>query len=295
MLSPDTWQVRDACCHHLMDRLRRASTIEAAGIAGQLGATLLDRRRERHWTLRRLADESGVSVSHLQRMESGHPASLEAYVAVSRALGLRPAFDLVDPRRRSALARAQDPVHAAMGEAETVRLRRPERALSLDEPYQHFQFAGRADLVAWTLEPPVLLHIENRTRFPNVGEAFGAFNAKRRWLAPALADRLGIRRGFQSVTHVLAGLWSSEVIHTLRMHPSSFRSVCPDGPSAFDAWIAGAPIPPGETTIFLLFDPVPGTRNDRRWWVDLEGALRVRPRYAGYAAALAALQAHGLA
>jgi len=268
---------------------------EAAGIAGHLGATVLERRRDRHWTLRRLADESGVSSSHVQRIEAGHPASLEAYVAVSRALGLRPAFDLVDPRRRSSLARAQDPVHAAMGEAEAALLQGPGRGLSLDEPYQHFQFAGRADLVAWTLEPATLLHIENRTRFPNLGEAFGAFNAKRRWLAPVLAERLEVRRGFQSVTHVLVGLWTSEVLHSVRMHPSSFRAVCPDGSVAFDAWIAGAPIPPGVTTTILLFDPVPGTRSDRRRWVDPDGTARVRPRYAGYAEALAALQAHGLA
>jgi len=140
--SPDGSQVSGACCHGTMDG--------AAGIAGHLGATVLERRRERHWTLRRLSVESGVSTSHLQRMEAGHPASLDAYVAVSRALGLRPAFDLVDPRRRSPLTRAEDPIHAAMGEAEAALLQGPGRGLSLDEPYQHFQFAGRADVVAWS-------------------------------------------------------------------------------------------------------------------------------------------------
>jgi len=244
--------------------------------------------------LRRLSVESGVSTSHLQRMEAGHPASLDAYVAVSRALGLRPEFDLTDPRRRSPLARAEDPIHAAMGEVEAALLRRHARDLSLDEPYQHFQFAGRADLVSWTREPAALLHMENRTRFPNFGEAFGAFNAKRRWLAPALAERLGVRHGFESVTHVLAALWTSEVLHEVRMHPSGFRAICPDGPAAFRAWMEDDRIPPGVTSTFVLLDPVPGGRSHRRPWVDLE-ALRVRPRYAGYAEALAALRAQGLA
>jgi len=152
-----------------------------------------------------------------------------------------------------------------------------------------------AEFVAWTREPAALLHIENRTRFPNFGEAFGAFNAKRRWLAPALAERLGVRHGFESVTHVLVALWTSEVLHEVRMHPSSFRAICPDGPAAFRAWMEGDRIPPVVTSTFVLLDPVPGGRSHRRPWVDLEAALRVRPRYAGYAEALAALRAQGLA
>src|SRR3972149_745963 len=35
-------------------------------------------------------------------------------------------------------------------------------------PYQHYQCAGRAGLLAWERERRSLLHVENRTRFPNL-------------------------------------------------------------------------------------------------------------------------------
>ncbi len=80
-----------------------------------------------------------------------------------------------------------------MGEFEAIRLRHFGRAVSLDEPYQHFQFAGRADLVAWDLDARALLHLENRTRFPNFQDMAGTFNSKRAYLGGVLADRVGIR------------------------------------------------------------------------------------------------------
>ena len=125
-----------------------------------------------------------------------------------------------------------------MGEIEARALARPERTIAIDEPYQHYQFAGRADVLAWDAEN--LLHIENRTRFPNIQEAAGAYNAKRQYLAGALADRAGIGpRGWRSVTHVMAGLWSSEVLHAVRLRRASFAALCPDPSDALEAWLAG--------------------------------------------------------
>ncbi|HEX5828719.1 MAG TPA: hypothetical protein VFY23_14425 [Candidatus Limnocylindrales bacterium] len=78
-------------------------------------------------------------------------------------------MDLRARRGRPAVANdAQDLVHAAMGELEARALQRPGRTIAIGEPYQHYQFAGRADLLAWDAED--LLHIENRTRFPNLQE-----------------------------------------------------------------------------------------------------------------------------
>jgi hypothetical protein len=77
-----------------------------------------------------------------------------------------------------------------MGEAEARALARPGRTIAIDEPYPHYQFAGRADVLAW--EDRDLLHIENRTQFPNLQDAAGSYNAKRQYLARSLAEGLDI-------------------------------------------------------------------------------------------------------
>ena len=94
-----------------------------------------------------LAERSGVSPSMLHAIEHGAPASLPTYAAVAAALGLEPRLDLIDPRRRAVTARAEDPVHAAMGERIATQIAAHGRPVAIDEPYQHFQFAGRADLL----------------------------------------------------------------------------------------------------------------------------------------------------
>jgi hypothetical protein len=159
--------------------------------------------------------------------------------------------------------------------------------VAVDEPYQHYQFAGRGDVLAWSIERRALLHIENRTRFPNLQEAMGSYGAKRAYLAAALADRLKLRRGFDSVTHVMVGLWSTEVQHVIRLRTATFRSACPDNPEAFAAWWRGDPPASGLTSTFILLDPI-GRPRFRRW-VDLEDALRAAPRYRGCVDALNAM------
>lgn len=134
-------------------------------IAAELGAAVLGERTRRGWTLRQLADRAGLSATAVQRVETGRPAALETYARIATALGLRPEFTLVDPRhrdRRDRPLREEDPVHAAMGEVEARHLRGLGFDLSLDEPFQHYQFAGRGDLVAWSVERRALLHLENR-------------------------------------------------------------------------------------------------------------------------------------
>lgn len=156
-----------------------------------LADRLRDERRRRHWSIATLAERARLSRPMVVAMEHAQRASLDTWVALAQALGLELEMELVDPRRRGAsTACREDPVHAAMGELEAAHLQRLGFSVAIDEPYQHFQFAGRADVVAWQLDPPAMLHIENRTRFPNVGETAGSWNAKRRWLAPELAKRL---------------------------------------------------------------------------------------------------------
>jgi hypothetical protein len=224
-------------------------------------------------------------------VEHGQPASIETYAVIAGALGQELRLDLVDPRARRNLARSEDPVHAVMGEVIAERLSRAGSTVALDEPYQHYQFAGRADVLAWNVERRALLHVENRTRFPNLQEAIGAYNAKRRYLPRVIAERTGIRNGFDSVTHVIAGLWSSEVIHVIRLRPASFRAIAANGPEQFRSWWIGEPPSAGVTSSFVLFDPAPGGR--QRPFVGLDDVLApsLRARYRGYADAVQVLAA----
>jgi transcriptional regulator with XRE-family HTH domain len=257
----------------------------------ELGQQIREARRARRLTTRDLAFRSGVSRTSVYTLERGEAVSLEAAVRVATALGLRLAVDLHDPRRRELRAGPhRDVVHSAMGEFEASRFRAVRLPTRLDEPYQHYQFAGRADLVSWDVSARSILHIENRTRFPDLQESAGSFNAKRAYLAAALAERLGVR-GWASETHVMVGLWSAEVLHVLRLRTESFRSLCPDSAGAFESWWTGRPTPSGRTSTFVLLDPLVSGR--QRTYVDLETALTVRPRYRGYGEAATALAAAG--
>jgi transcriptional regulator with XRE-family HTH domain len=272
----------------------RQGAKEAAALAGHVGDRIRSERRRRRWTIRELARRAGLSPSLIGWLEAGNAGSLAAYAAVGRALGLRAELDLVDPRRRG-VVRDADPVHAAMGEALARGLARTDREIALDEPYQHYQFAGRGDVVAWSVGDRALLHVENRTRFPNLQEAFGSYNAKRRWLAASVADRVGLHAGFESVTHAIVALWSSEVLHSIRMREASFRAVCPDGSDAFERWWYGRPPLPGANSTLVVFDPIGGGRSDRRRFVGLDEALRVRGRYTDYVDAASRLRAEHMA
>jgi hypothetical protein len=173
-----------------------------------------------------------------------------------------------------------------MGEFEARRLRRLGYEVGIDEPYQHYQFAGRADVVAWHRARRALLHVENRTRFPDVQEFAGAYNAKRAYLAATIAQRVGLRK-WASETHVVAALWSADVLHATRLRLDTFRSLCPDGPAGWLGWWAGDPPTEGKTSALIVLDPMAEGRQRR--FVALSDVAAVRPRYRGYAEAAARL------
>jgi hypothetical protein len=226
------------------------------------------------------------------KVEQGRPASVVGYARLGDALGLTPRFSF-QSERSSWTQRDRDAVHSAMAEVEAQVLRARGHDVLIDEPYQHYKFAGRADVVAINRPRRALLHLENRTRFPDIQEFAGAFNAKRAYLAPELARRHGLSR-FDTVTHVVVALWSSEVLHVVRRKLATFGSLCPDAPDAFGAWWSGEP-PRGAATTFVLLDPGTAIDSRRRAWVGLQHVPIVRPRYRGYAEALAELRAIGLA
>lgn len=144
--------------------------------------------------------------------------------------------------------------------------------------------------MAWDLGARSLLHIENRTQFPNVQESLGSFGSKRAYLGAVLAERLGIgKAGWASETHVIAALWSGEVMHVLRARATTFRVACPDGLDAFGRWWSGRVVElPRLSVILALMDPAPDVRESFRF-----GSLdrmSGRPRYTDYAAAARVLE-----
>ncbi len=232
-----------------------------------------------------LASRAGLSPDMVYRVESGRPCSLDACARLAAALGRTTQLELVDRRRsgqRPSLS--VDHVHSAMGEFEAAHLRRSGMKVGLDELYQHFQFAGRADLIAWDVDARALLHIENRTRFPDFQDMAGSYNAKRAYLARAVGERLGIGR-WASETHVMCALWSAEVLHVLRLRRASFESLCPAPADAFDAWWSGEPPHRGTGSTLVVLDPLAAGR--QRVYIGLKEALTARPRYRGYAEAAA--------
>ena len=278
-------------------RQHRRSISQAAGKAltrmgASAGQLVREERLRRRWTLRLLADRAGVSAAQVQQLETGTSFSLETFARVTTALDLRPELIAPDPRRRLAgPGRDQDLVHAAMGELEVGRLRGHGFQVAIDEPYQHYQFAGRADVVAWDLAGLALLHIENRTRFPDIQDALGSYAAKRSYLGRVLAERLSIPGGrWRSESHVIAALWSAEVLHVLRLRIETFKAACPDpAASVRAAWWAGMPPEGGKTSSLLLIDPAPGISEARRF-AELDDLPRIRSRYHGYADAAARLR-----
>jgi transcriptional regulator with XRE-family HTH domain len=249
-------------------------------MAGAAGAAIREDRQRRRWSLRRLAGEAGISPARLAEIEAGEVSSLEAYARVFTALDREPELQAVDRWRRTSSRDGEDFVHAAMGEMEARRLHGYGFEVRIDEPYQHYQFAGRADVVAWDRERRALLHLENRTRFPNVQESLGAFGAKRAYLGAVLAERYGIRGGWSSETHVIVGLWSSEVLHVIRLRDATFRAACPSDDAAFRAWWSGhVPELAGVASTLVLLDPAPAVRDGFRISVP---TAATRPRHRGY-------------
>lgn len=256
------------------------------------GQDIRNERRRRQYSLRDLADRAGVSVAHLQDLESGAAVSLETYARVTTSLDLWPDLTASDPRKRQPTQRLeQDFVHAAMGELEAKRFRTHGYGVAIDEPYQHYQFAGRADVVVWDLTRRALLHIENRTMFPDIQGALGSYAAKRSYLGNVLAERLGINGGrWHSVTHVMVALWSAEVLHVLRLRTETFHAACPDPATDFHGWWAGIPAAArGVTSSLVLLDPSLDVADSRRF-ATLEDVPSVRPRVRGYADAVARLR-----
>jgi transcriptional regulator with XRE-family HTH domain len=253
---------------------------EARRVAVSFGLRVRDARLGRGWRVPELAARAGISADMVYRVEAGAAASSLTAARLAFALGRRLEIELVDPRRRARQNLEVDIVHSAMGEIEAGHLRNLGFGIGLDEPYQHFQFAGRADVVAWDVERRALLHLENRTRFPDFQDMAGAYNGKRAYLGASLATRVGIP-SWASETHAMVVLWTAEVLHVLRQRAASFRALCPHDPSSFDTWWRGIPPTSGTRSVLVVLDPLARGRQER--FIGLDRALTGRPRHRGYA------------
>ena len=257
-------------------------------MAAEAGGAFHYERRRRQLTLRELAARARLSPATIHALECGEIGSLDAYSRVSVALGLRPELRMVDPRRRDgARSRDEDPVHAAIVEALATRYAAVGYETFVDEPFQHYRFGGRADLVAVHRAGRALLHHEIKGDLPNVGETAGSWNSKRAYLASCLADRLGMA-GWSAVTHVLTFAWTAEVLHVLRIRATTFRALAPDSADSFAAWWTGRPPTSGRSSTMILWDPLDRPRAAR--WVGPEGFATARPRHRDYAGVAIALR-----
>jgi transcriptional regulator with XRE-family HTH domain len=271
-----------------------AVTARLATVASGLEAQVREARLRRRWTTERLAAKAGVSRTLVYLVERGERSTIETYARLGAALGLRLEASLDDPRSRVRPPRAEDPVHAAIVDLLAARYAAQGRLVTADEPFQHYQFAGRADLAVIDPAGPHLLHHEVKTAIPNVGELAGAWNVKRQYLARALAERHAMRDGFRSVTHVLTVAWTAECLRVLRLREASIRSLGPDDAAAFSAWWQGdVPVAPRATATVVFLDPIERPRAAA--WVGLDALGDARPRHDGYAALLGALRAAGRA
>ncbi len=68
---------------------------------------------------------------------------------------------------------------------------------------------------------------------------------------------------FLSQTHVMAGLWSAEVIHAVRLRRASFLALCPDSDERLRSWLRGEPPVRGNSSTFVLLDPLAQGRQAR--------------------------------
>jgi transcriptional regulator with XRE-family HTH domain len=268
-----------------------------ASVGAILGAEVRATRDRKRWSTERLADEAGVSRSLVYLVERGQATTLETYARLGAALGLRLEASLESGRpgaRGSTPPRAEDPVHASIVELLAARYTAKGHLVTVDEPFQHFQFAGRADVVAIDPGGPDLLHHEVKTALPNIGDLAGSWNAKRQYLAASIAQRHGFRHGFRTVTHVLTIAWTAECLHVLRLRSATFRSLGPDGPDAFARWWEGAPLADvGITATVVVLDPIDRPRAPA--WVALADLGALRPRHRDYADLLRELRTIGRA
>jgi len=89
-------------------------------ILSELGRRLALIRKQRGWPQTRLAEEAGIGVATLRRIEGGHDSQLESWLKLLRALDMTSAIDAILPENFSspmaeALAQKKRPKSSSSG------------------------------------------------------------------------------------------------------------------------------------------------------------------------------------
>jgi hypothetical protein len=80
----------------------------------------------------------------------------------------------------------------------------------------------------------------------------------------------------------MACLWSSEVLHAIRLRRATFAALCPDAPDALVAWLRGEQPRPGVTSSLIVLDPAVPFGSRRRTIAPAAEPPILEPRYRGY-------------
>ncbi len=300
LASPDTSEIRGV--RFTLDEMsprsaQRPPSQRAAALANRIavrfGERIQNRREERRWTLAVLAKAARLSIGLVHKIDAGQPGSIDSYARLATALGLD-LFDSGDQSRGSDdTHRDQDPVHAAMGEVEAKHLRRLGYVVRMDEPYQHFRFAGRADSWpgTWGAAPSCISRTERASRTSRTRSAVTTESARTSvacWPSVSGSPKGGAARRMRSSRSGHPRSFEACACASNRSWPS-VRTMSRSSPHGGQANPAA-----GRHTTLVILDPVDFGRRDQASFIGLADLGRAEPRYTGYAEAVATLRRHRL-
>lgn len=158
-----------------MDSSQGERKLEPLSDLALVGPRLREQRRQRGWSLERLAERTGLSVSTLSRLETGRRrASLEILLPVTRALGIQidgllSSSAPLDPRVKRPVVRRSgmliEPLSQESSPAHTFKITYPPRG-PMPNPRVH---GGREWL--YVLSGRLRLHLAGREIVLSHGEA----------------------------------------------------------------------------------------------------------------------------
>jgi len=158
----------------------------------RLGLSLRALRRRRGWTLRLLADESGVSSSALQRIERGGAEEVTGRVLRRICVTLGARFEQQILWQGEALDRLLDKEHARIVDDVVRWLRAEGWVVRVEATFAIGGERGSIDILAYHEPTGTLLVIEVKSVLPDLQGLLAGIDRKAR-VAPSLARRQGWR------------------------------------------------------------------------------------------------------
>ena len=147
-------------------------------------------RRRRGWTQLRLALESGVSRSAIQRMERGQADAIQPRVLIKVTAALGAAISVRILWQGEAFDRLLDADHAALVEATIELLREYGWEIATEVSYNLDRERGSIDILAFHAGTGTLVVIEVKSVVPDLQATLHGIDRKAR-LAPRIARERG--------------------------------------------------------------------------------------------------------